>query len=100
MKEVKPIRPEEIVKPIPDTVIEAFNELITKNFNGTSSEFLASDVVNLIVKRKACRRTEIYSSGYLDVEPIYRKNGWQVDYEQPSIGDNFSAYFRFIKKPL
>lgn len=98
MNKVKPISPEEIIRPIPDMVIESFNELINKNFDGYSSHFLANDIVNLIENKMQCKRNEIYSKGYLNIESIYQANGWMVKYEQPSIGDDFPAYFNFTKK--
>jgi hypothetical protein len=50
-----PIRPQDIVKQkvklIPKEVIDAFNEMIAKNFTGTSSWFKQKDVVELIKEK-------------------------------------------------
>lgn len=44
-------------------------------------------------------RASIYKSHFLDVESLYRKNGWEVKYEQPCMGDgDFEPYFEFTKK--
>lgn len=102
-KPIKPISPQEIVKPIPEQfnlVIESFNELIGENFNGVSSKFLANDVVNLIIEKTSCERNEVYKNGYLDIESIYEPHGWIVEYDQPSIGDSFPAYYKFTRKSL
>lgn len=98
---VKPIRPAEVVNLkrsiIPDAIIEAFNELISENFDGKTSSFTEKKVVARIVK-KGISSTEAYNNHWLDVEPIYRKEGWKVEYDKPGFNESYEAIFTFIKK--
>lgn len=98
---VQPIRASEIqsVKnaSIPDKVIEAFNELIAKDFNGSSAKVRQGEVVRLIVK-KGINQADLYSNNWLDVENLYRKNGWNVVYDKPGFNESYEASFEFRKK--
>jgi hypothetical protein len=39
----------------------------------------------------------IWENKWLDVEDEYRKNGWEVEYDKPGLGESYPA--RFIFKP-
>lgn len=99
---VKPISPDEVrgvrTSSIPDTVIEAFNYLITKNTieYGRSSVRLA-DVINEIQARMAVTRSDIYQNGWLNVEDLYRAQGWKVEYRSPSCDESFHPYMVFTR---
>ena len=103
---IKPIRPQDVVNlkfgQLPSEVIVAFNELILKNWNGSSSSIMQSDIVTLIkAKFEATGITitscEIFDNHYLDVEPFYREQGWSVEYTKPCAyaGETFSPFFVF-----
>jgi len=102
MKTVVPIKPSEVGKikqaTIPDEVIEAFNELIVANWEGESAVFLQKDAVKLIAKRLKIRQDAIFDKGYLDVEALYRKQGWVVTYDGPGFNESYDATFKFAKK--
>lgn len=99
---VKPIKPSEVTKTkamLPDEVLEAFNELITHNFSGGSACFRQKEVETLILKKfkkngKQVSGEDIYKNHWLDVEGIYRKAGWKVNFDQPR---SYSATFTFSK---
>lgn len=100
----KPIRPEEIAgvkkEQLPNEVIEAFNEEIAKHYNNGRAKVLQKDVVARIRTKMdidADKDHHIYNDKWLDVEGIYRAEGWKVRYEKPVAwgGDNFDAYFEF-----
>lgn len=98
---VKPISPDEIKleKTFPDEVISSFNELITENYRNGKSSFKSKEVIDRIKQKLGTSREAIYQSNFLDVESLYRKNGWKVKYEQPCMGDgDFEPYFQFTKK--
>jgi hypothetical protein len=98
---VKPIRPSEIKleETFPDEVISSFNELITENYRNGESSFKSKDVIARIKQKLGTSDEVIYQSNFLDVESLYRKNGWKVKYEQSCYGDApFDAYFQFTKK--
>lgn len=97
---IKPISPNEInkTKYIPDEVIELFNELINRNFNGTEAVFDQDEIVELISIKLCITREKVFKDKLLDIESIYEKVGWIVKYSKPSYGESFNSFFRFIKK--
>lgn len=95
---VKPIRPDEVRKTVPAHVIEAFNDLITRQWDGDEAVIYQDDAVSEIVKRMCIQRTEVFEMGYLNVEPIYRAAGWDVTYDKPGYSESGRAYFTFRKR--
>jgi hypothetical protein len=101
---VTPIRPDEVVKAkekqLPPEVIESFNEMIARNFDGRVSQIKQKEVVALIMdKLPAVKRDTVFDNHWLDVEDMYRQYGWKVEYEQPSYADSpFDPYYKFYKK--
>ena len=96
-EKVKPISPKEVagekIRQMPDAVLEAFNELIARGGSGYVT-VMQKDVVALMVK-KGLSRSEIFDNGWLDVEDIYRKAGWIVEYDKPGYNETYDAYFTF-----
>lgn len=95
---VLPIKPSEVVKQkkesFPDEVFEAFNELIAEKFSGYCAEFKQEAVVARMVA-KGLSRAEIFSKGWLDVEDVYRAQGWDVEYDSPGYNESYPATFKF-----
>lgn len=95
---MKPITPKEVVKKkkeqIPPEVLEAFDELIAENWNGHCSTFSQKDVSALI----RAKLKGDFPIKYLDVEDIYRKAGWKVDYDKPGYNESYDASFEFSKR--
>lgn len=93
-----PIRPEEVAARkqlvMPDAVLETFNELITRDFSGGVATVRQDEVVRLLVA-KGFFRVTIFGNGWLNVEDIYRKVGWQVEYDKPGYNESYGAYFKF-----
>jgi hypothetical protein len=103
MATIKPISPQDVVEKklesLPNVVIEAFNELIAKNFDGYSATIKQDEVIALIQsKNEALSRQAIFDNHWLDVEDIYRKIGWSVMYDKPGYSESYSAFFVFKKK--
>lgn len=97
---IEPVSPDEIVdqkeQDFPPEVIEVFNKLIAKYWKNGESVFTT------VVARKevasALRKAKIpFDSNYLDVEDIYRKNGWKVEYDAPGYNENYEAFFKFTR---
>ena len=65
------------LKSIPDAVILAFNTLIVKNWSGKASEFKQSDVIAYVAS-EGLTEEEVIKNHWLDVEPLYRENGFDV----------------------
>ncbi len=96
---VKPIKPDEAVaaKVFPDEVITAFNELITENLSGKVSRFKQEDVIARIRLKTDVERREIFDNRWLDVEDLYRSEGWKVEYDSPAYNENYPAIFTFTR---
>lgn len=103
MATIQPIAPHEVVEKklnqIPDVVIESFNELIAKNFNGRDATITQDEVIERILsKNSKFDRRSIYDNHWLDVEDIYRSIGWNVQYDKPGYNETYRAFFIFKKK--
>lgn len=98
MPKVRPITPEEVVnnksKVFPAAVFEAFNDMITQKFSGNQATFKQKDVVALM-KEKGLEQRQIFDQGFLDVEDVYRKAGWTVEYDKPGYNESYPATFTF-----
>ena len=94
----RPITPREADdargKHIPGNVIEAFNELIQRDWDGNSATVKQDDVI----AKLNVDRGKIFAEGWLNVEPLFEEAGWTVLYDKPGIGDSYGAYFRFERK--
>lgn len=94
VKKVKPITPKQVVKIVPDEVIEAWNELIQRYWDGYQSIIKQTDAAALIALKTGNQKDTkvIYDKGYLSIEGLYRSAGWEVEYDKPA------AKFIFKKK--
>jgi hypothetical protein len=101
--EVKPISPSDIIenldKIIPPVVIQAVNNLLKKEFRGSSATILQDDIVSEIMRLDGSyTRDMIFDSKILDFETLYRKNGWSVEYDKPGHNESYKPKFIFKKK--
>ena len=96
----KPIRPNEINKLsiIPDGVIDVFNMLITKHYRNGYAEFTAGEASKAICEKMTCASHVPYDEGWMDIEPIYRKAGWLVDFDSPAYNESYPATYKFTRK--
>lgn len=89
---------------IPDEVFAAFDELIAKDFNQGYATVMQNEVVLLALKKlkvaghRKMTRQMIFDNHWLDVEAIYRKRGWKVEYDKPAYNETYEASFKFSKK--
>ena len=101
MSTVKALSPGEVLKArkvmIPDIVFEIFNELITEKFNGSYAYVGQDAVIDRIVKAGHSRDT-IFEKHWLDIEDIYREQGWNVSYDKPGYCESYEPTFEFSKK--
>ena len=105
---VAPIFPSEAEKEhrtsIPDVIIDAFNKLIVKNYSPREKKSVVKqkEVLNMVCGDPDCgrlTRTDVFDNNWLDVEDIYREQGWHVTYDKPAYNETYDAYFVFsIKK--
>lgn len=111
---IKPISPNEVMKYkeniIPDYVFGAFNHLIALKFDGSKSVIKQDEVITLIIQfaRKTDNRLNfsdqigkfkerLFEDKMLDIEPMYRKEGWVVEYDKPAYCENYEAFWTFKK---
>ncbi len=96
-----PIKPSEIVKvhsaAIPDIIIETFNDAIIKNWDGREAYFTQDSIADAL-RKKGFNMKEVYEKHQLDVEPLFRKAGWIVEYDAPGYCEDYKATFKFRKK--
>lgn len=100
---VAPIRPCDVKLIIPDFVIEAVNKLIQEKWDGTQSHIKQDEILARICSSDPddCMPTrgEVFKKHWLDIENTYSEQGWDVEYEKSSYGDEpFDAYFVFKPK--
>lgn len=97
-----PISPDEVGeyqhRTFPQEVFDAFNELISANFDGRSANVLQEEAANLIAAKLDIEKRVVYNKGYLNIEPAYRAAGWKVEYDKPAYCESYDANFTFRKK--
>ena len=102
MTKIKPVEPSEIhlkkKEIFPDEVIDAFNQLIIKNFDGNSAFIKQEDAIKLIQSKMEITRENLFKNKWLDVEEIYRYYGWNVVYDKPGYNETYEPSFTFTKK--
>lgn len=101
---VKPIKPGDVTVDqagIPDGVIEVFNELIQKNWDGRESRIKQRDAIKAICAKMSCKSDEVIKNHWLDVENVYSNSGWLLVIHNPAWNESgFEPYFAFKKKAL
>lgn len=91
----RPITPNEVAdlksEQIPEEVVQAFNELIDENWNGSCSVVGLDEAADRAAKLIGINDSVLYRNNWLDVEDIFREAGWEVDYM------TCKAIFKFSK---
>jgi len=104
---VKPISPEEIgnekIKTIPVAMIQAVNELLAIEWNGSSATLRQDDILTRYFKiigkeNDRANRDEVFDKHMLDFEHVYRKLGWRVYYDRPAYNESYEPTYEFMKK--
>ena len=100
---VKPLAPADVVSAqvagFPDFVIETWNAVIAKNWSGTQSRIMQKDMVFELIAASPSliNGQDVFSNRWLDIEAIYRLEGWIVEYDKPAYNESYDAYFLFKK---
>ena len=103
MSDVKPFTPDEARNNkkhiIPDEVIQVVNELLVRELNGSYASLYEDEIVAEVLKRMPhLTRESVFKNKYLDFEPLFREQGWDVKYDSPGYDESFRAYFTFTVK--
>ena len=110
MEDIMPIKPSEIVEKklgaIPNEMIKAVNDCIVKHWNGNVASFKQEELLERYFEiigepNIASNREKLFEMRYLNFEPIFEKEGWDVEYQRPDdkpAYQNFPAQFIFTVK--
>jgi hypothetical protein len=98
----QPITPQEVgarqAALIPPEVLEVFNDLIAKYWNGRNATFTLNSVAEGLEAIFMVKRQVMFERGWFDVEEAYRMAGWKVEYEQPGYCERGDATYTFTLK--
>lgn len=100
MNKIQPIKRSEIsqakVALIPDSIINAVNELLKKSWNGSFAVIKSKELMKLVLESDSTLTDQIiFNNRFFDFEPIFRKEGWVVTFETPDRDQSFDSYFKF-----
>ena len=103
-KTVLPISPKEARQSkessLPDFVLQAFNELISENLSGGAATVTQEEAVVRIqqkakeVRRKVSRE-DIFKNDWLDIEGVFERAGWSVEFDKPAYNETYDGFFTF-----
>ncbi len=83
VNKVRPIKPEEVVKPkkapLLNALLESFNELIAQRFSEGYATFTENDVMAVMTK-KGIKDYGIIFNRWRDIKEAYESAGWNVEY--------------------
>jgi len=95
----EPIKPKDLKissTSMPSEVIEAFNELVAKYWDGKEARFRQKEVIDLIIEKTGENRQAIFDNHWLDIEPLYKQAGWNVYYDAPGFNERpYEPIFTF-----
>ena len=99
---MKPITPQECSaqqgSDIPEFVIEAVNNLLKKRYRARRASFTQDEVIAEIQRLSPnTERQEIFDKNWLDFEPLYRRSGWEVEFDKPGYCEQYDANWKFKK---
>lgn len=98
---IQPIKPNEIpqrqMDAIDDAVVEVWNNLIIKNFRGNQAVVYQDDAITVIQNAMGVDRSDVFENGWLEIEPLFRRAGWKVEYDKPGYNESYRASFTFTK---
>jgi hypothetical protein len=96
---IEPIKPSEVVQIIPEWVIAGANECILEHYRelAKESKFTQNELIDFVLKKapEGVTRQTLFDNCWLDIEPIYRKVGWRVNYDSPAYCETYEANFTF-----
>ena len=102
---MEPLLPQEVEQAtadnIPNFVIEAFNNMIIKNWGASKrANFTQDDTMTEALRIAHSRgikidRHEIFANKWFDVESLFEEKGWLVLYDKPACFENHAANFTF-----
>ena len=103
MEKVKPLSPKDINNDmeniIPDVVIKAVNNLLKKEFRGSSVKLLQKDVISEISKLDdSMTSKKLFDNNWMDFESLFKKYGWSVVYDGPGYNETYEPNYEFTPR--
>ena len=96
-----PIKPKEVQgkknESIPEEVFEVINAMILEDWDGRSATVSQIEAGRRAAKVLGITTGELYKRKLLDIEDIYRKAGWKVEFDKPGYNESYEAHFIFKK---
>ena len=88
---------------IPPEVIEAVNELLTKNWDGRVAVVKLPELKGEISRKMRVNGSpnlikNFAQEGWLDFEPIFEDKGWKIAYDSPAYDECYDAFWKFTRK--
>ena len=101
---MKAISPDDIIlkkaENLPDFVLDEWNKMIAKKFTAGRACVLQNEIIAaLLPHTQHGDRKEVFDGHWLDIQEIYRDQGWSVVYDKPGYGYNESYEASFVFKP-
>lgn len=100
-RSIKPVTPRHTVKDkvvtFPDEVFKVFNRLIVFHLRDGEASIDQDEVVKELVK-EGLKLSDIFKNGWLDIEDVYARVGWEVEYDKPGYNETYEPTFKFRKK--
>ena len=82
---------------IPELLIVIVNSMLKQQWDGQQAILFKNDILKKLTAVFDKSEREILQSHWLDIEPHYRKAGYDVEYYRPPYGQVGKAYFKFSK---
>jgi hypothetical protein len=93
---------------LPEWVIEAFNEVLIKEFTpyrggGGHAHIKQEEAMKAVLQKAVDKgievtRKQVYDNKWLDVETFYEAAGWKVEYDKPGYNEMYEAFWNFTAK--
>ena len=89
---------------IPHEVYDAVNQLLAERCGGGGSIVIKTKEIVALAKKlldeagREYKDSDFDEKGWLDFEPFYRENGWDVKYDGPAYNESYDSFFKFAPK--
>lgn len=104
----KPISPKEAFEgfdQLPPKVLDTWNKLIVKNRSGRRSVVMQNSAIEALRGAMTSANSDtliprqmVFDEGWLNIEEVYRANGWNVEYDKPGYNETYEASFTFTAR--
>jgi len=83
---------------LPDAVIETFNELLAKHFNGKTASIKEKELLDALEAKELSTKEVTDQRWLFQTQELYKEKGWKVLYRSPNWEQDFNPYFQFDLK--